>query len=375
MCLVLEGVKDVLWLERLKKGNYIEGSSILKNREGFTNLIRIFLQACDTDSHLLSGWHLMHAFRSILLVVTHHQTSDLELRQVFKIALENRARLVIAAFDNSLETLQKLQFLPLEKKIEGILRRQQEEVLEKLKNLAWQEGIRAETRIVSGRPRQALYPLLQECNIDLVVKLAEPSGALTLNQLTGDDLALLRKCPVPVLMMADRNQLPDFSGKVMVAVDAGYPDTKADELNRKLVQYGVYLAVQEKSELHLVTVWNLPVGKRSLQTLSDEELYELQEITRKRYHRKLGKIKADVGISDNDPDLVVREHVLKGKPSLEIQRLANLMSVDLIVMGTLGHHRKGFLIGNTAENILNNIYCSILAVKPEGFVSPFISPE
>ena len=312
----------------------------------------------------------MHAFRSILLAVTHLHTSELELKQAFRIASDNRARLIIAAFDNSLEALQKLQFLPLEKKFEGILRKQLEDELEKLKNLAWQEGISVETKIVSGRPRQALYQLLREHSIDLVVKLADPSGALARKQLTGNDLAILRKCPVPVLMMADRNQLPDFSGKVMVAMDAGDPDAEANELNKKLVQYGAYLAAQEKAELHLVTVWNLPVGRRSLQTLSDEELYELQEITKKRYHRKLGKIKTDAGIPENDPALPVQEHVLKGKPSIEIQRLANLINVDLIVMGTLGQHRKGFLIGNTAENILNNIYCSILAIKPEGFISP-----
>ena len=313
----------------------------------------------------------MHAFRSILLVVTHLHTSELELKQAFKMASDNRARLIIAAFDNSLETLQKLQFLPLEKKIEGRLRKQLEEELAKLKELAWQEGVNAETVIISGRPRQALYPLLKEYRADLIIKLADTSGALVRNQLTGNDLAILRKCPVPVLMMADRNQMPDFSGKVMVAVDAGDPDALAYDLNKKLVQYGVYLAAQEKAELHLVSVWNLPVGKRSLQTLSDEELYELQEITRKRYHRKLDKIMADVGVVENNPKLPVEIHILKGNPSAEIQHLANQINVDLIVMGTLGHHKKGFLIGNTAENILNGIYCSILAVKPEGFISPF----
>lgn len=312
----------------------------------------------------------MHAFRFILLAVTHLHTSELELKQAFRIASDNRAQLVIVAFDNSLEALQKLQFLPLEKKLEGILRKQLEDELERLKDLAWQEGISAETRIVSGRPRQALYLLLQEYHIDLVIKLADASGALTRNQLTGNDLAVLRKCPVPVLMMADRNQLPDFSGKIMVAVDAGDPDARAYDLNKKLVQYGVYLAAQESAELHLVTVWNLPVGKRSLQTLSDEDLYELQEITRKRYLRKLEKIMIDVGVEEDNPALPVYEHILKGKPSIEIQRLANLINVDLIVMGTLGHYKKSFLIGNTAENILNSIYCSILAVKPEGFMSP-----
>jgi hypothetical protein len=30
----------------------------------------------------------------------------------------------------------------------------------------------------------------------------------------------------------------------------------------------------------------------------------------------------------------------------------------------------GFLIGNTAETILADVTCSILALKPEGFISP-----
>jgi len=30
----------------------------------------------------------------------------------------------------------------------------------------------------------------------------------------------------------------------------------------------------------------------------------------------------------------------------------------------------GFLIGNTAENVLNDVDCSVLTVKPEGFASP-----
>jgi len=45
--------------------------------------------------------------------------------------------------------------------------------------------------------------------------------------------------------------------------------------------------------------------------------------------------------------------------------------VDLIVMGTLARAGvEGLLIGNTAEKILSRIDCSVLALKPEGFVSP-----
>ena len=317
----------------------------------------------------------MHAFRSILLAVTHLHTSDLELKQAFRLASDNRARLIIAMFDNSLETMRKLQFLPLEKKLEQHLKKQLEEELAHLKALAWDEGVKAETLIVSGRPRLAMYSVLEQYHIDLVIKLADTSGGLTRNQLTGNDLAILRKCPVPVLMMADRDQAPGFTGKVMVAVDAGDPDIDAQELNSRLIRYGIYLAAQEQAELHIVSVWNLAVGKRSLQTFSDEELYELQEITRKRHHHKIEKMMVDVGVKDSRQPVPVEVHVLKGKPSVEIQKLANMINVDFIVMGTLGRQRKGILIGNTAENILNSVYCSILAIKPSGYVSSVVEPH
>jgi hypothetical protein len=37
---------------------------------------------------------------------------------------------------------------------------------------------------------------------------------------------------------------------------------------------------------------------------------------------------------------------------------------------TLAKDNRAFIIGNTAERILDTIDCSVLVVKPEGFVSP-----
>jgi len=40
-------------------------------------------------------------------------------------------------------------------------------------------------------------------------------------------------------------------------------------------------------------------------------------------------------------------------------------------MGTVARTGiPGLIIGNTAESILSDIDCSLLAVKPEGFVTP-----
>ncbi|MBT8362313.1 MAG: universal stress protein, partial [Deltaproteobacteria bacterium] len=45
--------------------------------------------------------------------------------------------------------------------------------------------------------------------------------------------------------------------------------------------------------------------------------------------------------------------------------------IDVVVMGSIGRSGiPGFLIGNRAEKILSNINCTVLTVKPDGFISP-----
>lgn len=310
----------------------------------------------------------MHAFKTILLAITRLHSSELELSQCFRLAKDNQARLIIAVFDQSLDVLRRLQFLPLEAKLEKLCRWQLEEQAQQLKEQAWEQGVQAEIRIIPGKPRQLIAGLIAETGTDLVIKLADPCGALALNQLTGNDLALLRKCPTPLLMMASRGQLPDFTGKIMVAMDVGDPNHEAAKLNQQLMLNAIYLSSQENADLHVVSVWNLPLEHHALQHLDEEELYELQEATHQRYQKKLDETLSNAGV---DPQMThVHCHLLKGYPAQQIQRLANEINVDIIVMGTLGHHSQGVLMGNTAENIINGVYCSILAIKPEGFLSP-----
>ncbi|MCF2906962.1 universal stress protein [Pseudoalteromonas sp. DL2-H2.2] len=64
-------------------------------------------------------------------------------------------------------------------------------------------------------------------------------------------------------------------------------------------------------------------------------------------------------------------HQVKGKASKEIPLLAQKHQIDLIVMGTVGRVGiPGLIIGNTAESILEQTQCSVLAIKPKGFQTP-----
>jgi universal stress protein E len=70
-------------------------------------------------------------------------------------------------------------------------------------------------------------------------------------------------------------------------------------------------------------------------------------------------------------DLKFQVYMQKGEPGHLIPELAAEMEVGLIVMGTVSRTGvDGLLIGNTAEKILSQMDCSVLAVKPDGFVTP-----
>ena len=61
----------------------------------------------------------------------------------------------------------------------------------------------------------------------------------------------------------------------------------------------------------------------------------------------------------------------RGEPDAVILDFVVGEGIDLVVMGTVARGGiAGLLIGNTAERILRKLPCSVLAVKPDGFVSP-----
>jgi nucleotide-binding universal stress UspA family protein len=71
-----------------------------------------------------------------------------------------------------------------------------------------------------------------------------------------------------------------------------------------------------------------------------------------------------------------KTHVPKGRAGKVIPSFASKLKVDLIVMGTVARTGiPGLIMGNTAETILSQISCSVLAVKPPNFITPVTLEE
>jgi universal stress protein E len=103
-------------------------------------------------------------------------------------------------------------------------------------------------------------------------------------------------------------------------------------------------------------------GRYSSQTI-DEYVQETRTISEHKMHSLLEEFDIPLG----DPRVVIR----RGRPAATIAQFVKKVSADCVIMGTLSRNGiAGLLIGNTAEEVLDSIECSILTLKPKDFVSP-----
>jgi universal stress protein E len=64
-------------------------------------------------------------------------------------------------------------------------------------------------------------------------------------------------------------------------------------------------------------------------------------------------------------------HLREGGSQDVIKQAIVDLKIDVVVMGSVARSGiPGLLIGNKAEKTLNTINCTVLTVKPDGFVSP-----
>lgn len=219
---------------------------------------------------------------------------------------------------------------------------------------------------------------------DLIDKSTEEDPDLMRWLFGTTDMHLLRKCPCPVWLIKPTKPTP--IQRILAAVDFNELDPSgqdtAEPLNQKILELAGSLAFLERSELHVVHAW-LPFGEslvRSGQSgvttqEADSYIKECRLLHRRWLDRIMRKARRWIG-RETYGALKPKTHLPKGDAGEAIPVLAGKLKVDLIVMGTVARTGiPGLIIGNTAESILGQIECSVLAVKPDGFVTPVTLEE
>jgi universal stress protein E len=226
----------------------------------------------------------------------------------------------------------------------------------------------AVAEVVAGKPFVEVTRFAMANDCDLVI-VGESLPVEDRMRVVASDVAqLVRACPTPVWVMC-----PSTARKlrVLALVDPEPLDEVRDSLNDSILDLATSVTRWGDGELHVAHAWQV-VGESTMRSslhwdLSEDEVDAMIQEVREEAEAKLERLAARHGV----PRLGGQTHLIKGAPAEVLPELADRLDINLIVMGTVARRGLiGLIMGNTAETIMRAVRCSILTVKPDGFVSP-----
>lgn len=236
---------------------------------------------------------------------------------------------------------------------------------------AREQGVVLETQVEFGK---LFYKTVQQVlidQVDLVVKQTDEDVKNLAHHVFGSqDMHLLRKCPCPLLL--HKQGSPVTLNKVMASIDVDIESEslKVEPLNQVILSVAQDMAQADNAFLHIAHAWQADAENLVRywnSDLSDEDMLRFSEKIRQQH---LSTLEYEIrAVRDAMPDVQV--HAAKGDAKEVIPNLVTNHGIDLLVMGTIGRvGLPGLVIGNTAESILEQVECSVLAIKPASFVTP-----
>ena len=254
------------------------------------------------------------------------------------------------------------------KKFHAEMIKHREELLEAVLGPVRERGIEATASVRIGSPAEEIIRGAMKVDADLVVISDEPFHRKNTRGFGVVTMSLLRDCPFPVL--AERlAQSATPHDHILAAVDLGPEGAVETSPNGQIMNMARLLSEHDNCHLTVFHAWVLwgELLMRNRNRMPAEEVDALVSGTR---DEKQGYL--DALIEESKLDAIKYEgKLLKGEARHVLSKVIEENKVDLVVMGTVTRAGlPGFLIGNTAERILNRLSCSVLTVKPEGFVSP-----
>lgn len=321
----------------------------------------------------------MQRFKDILFIAASDSVGVAALECAATLAVNNQARLTVVRIIEEMPLELKLvdRVLSADDLQAEIVAKHRQRLEEQL--VARNKDIEIEVRVLIGKPFLQIIREVLRNDHDLVVKMAE-SGRWLDRVFGSDDMHLLRKCPCPVWLV--KSDSPKAYQRILAAVDVDdlYPPEELNtryQLNLQVLEIASSLALSEFAELHIVHAWRA-IGEGEMPSgfikSSEDEVVAYVEEVRQQHKQDLDELVDGImsKLGRNTSGYLKPEtHLLKGYAGEDIPVLAREVKADLVVMGTIARTGiSGFIMGNTAETILNRLDCSVLAIKPPGFETP-----
>lgn len=311
----------------------------------------------------------MKRFKNILLYHDSETAARITLKRTVELARRNGAQLTVVDVIEKPSFFSKmLPAVSSRKDLDKLVQQKKSKHLGKVVAFAEKEGISAHAKLLFGTPFIEIIREVLQQDHDLVVKTAQGTGGSRTPLFGSTAMHLIRKCPCPVWVMKPTQKRKNF--RILAAVDPESGDWVRESLDTKIMDFATSQARLDQSHLHIVHVWSV-YGGTLLTTgrskVPSKEFKELIDRIRALHQQGMDGLLQHYDLAD----IKHQVHILQGKPEELIPKVATKKRIDFAIMGTVCRTGvSGFLIGNTAEKVLQQIDCSILAVKPDGFVTP-----
>ncbi len=185
----------------------------------------------------------------------------------------------------------------------------------------------------------------------LVVKTGHRSETMFY---TPTDWGILRDCPTPVLIAADKKW--KHHRNIMACIDLGTRQDEKRALNRRILKLAREIADKNQVDMHVAYCPSAPPILREL------GLRHPEEVEQRVVSTLADEIEAMVNEYAMDRSQL---HIRAGLAEKVIPSLAADCDASMVVIGTVGRKGvKGKMLGNTAEKILTLLKTDVLALKP-----------
>ncbi|PMH46520.1 universal stress protein UspE [Vibrio sp. 10N.286.49.B3] len=213
-----------------------------------------------------------------------------------------------------------------------------------------------------NRPYEAIVAEVYGGEHDIVIKGTRKHAALESVIFTPTDWHLLRKCPCPVLLV---KQAPwPEKANIMASVHVGSENDVHLGLNDNMVTQLLDLTNRLDATPYLVNAYPITPVNITIE-LPEFDPTTYTDAVRGYHLTAMKSLRQKHGL---DEDQTV---VMQGLPEDVIPETAGELKAAMVILGTTG--RTGLsavFIGNTAEHVIDNIDCDVLALKPDGYISP-----
>lgn len=234
-------------------------------------------------------------------------------------------------------------------------------LLERTANRLRREEIIVETHVETGYPaHEAILRQVRLTQADLLIIEARKHNLFARLFLTQTDFELIRRCPVPLLVVKGRAAWR--RPRILAALDPFHANDKPSELDGEIVAAAEAVAALEGGSVHAAHIYRpvmrvipgMEMDPAMVATITAQEK-AYGSAVRKQFLDAIGRS----GIARS------RGHLLCGEPAIELPVVARSIRAGLVVMGAVSRSGlKRIFIGSTAEQVLDSLQCDVLIVKP-----------